>query len=135
MAGKPGRSGPPGHLHTAKSVLPALNRLRFGKPLPQNLARVAAIADREAEMLAADKGGLDNMTAGERLMLNAWRTARQATLMILNELIERGAVMVKDGQWNLQPGPNAWPPSWARSGRPCSPWGWSGGRKTSAAIS
>jgi hypothetical protein len=105
MGGKKGRSGPPGHLHTAKSVLPALARLRRGKPLPPELARVAAIADQEAGLLASDKGGLENLTGGERLMLNVWRTARQATLLILHELVERGATVdSKDGQWDLQPG-------------------------------
>ena len=35
MAGKKGRSGPPpGNLSAAKSVRPALARLRWGKPLP-----------------------------------------------------------------------------------------------------
>lgn len=104
MAGKKGRSGPPGHLHSAKSVIPALRRLRQGKPLPPELARVAALADQEAELLIADKGGLTNMTGGERLMLNVWRSARQAVLLILNEMVSRGAVSAEDGKWDLQPG-------------------------------
>lgn len=104
MAGVKGRSGPPGNMHGAKSVLPALRRLRQGKPLPPGLARVAELADWEADMLAADKGGLDAMTGGERLMLSIWRSARQASLLILNELVERGAVVAEDGKWDLQPG-------------------------------
>jgi len=37
-------------------------------------------------------------------MLNVWRSARQAVLLILNEMVERGAVSVEDGKWDLQPG-------------------------------
>ncbi len=98
MGGRKGRSGPVGNLNGARSILLALRRLRQGKPLPPALARGAALSDQEAEMLIADKGGVENMTGGERIMLEVWRTARQATLLILNELIERGAVVVTDGQ-------------------------------------
>ena len=93
-----------GNLNAARSVLPALKRLRQGKPLPASLARVAALADREAELLISDKGGRDAMTGGEQLMLGIWRTARTAVLLILNELVERGAVAVDNGTWDLQPG-------------------------------
>ena len=46
------------------------------------------------------------MSGGEQLLLNVWKTARQATLLILSELIERGGVKVsEDGsEWDLQPG-------------------------------
>ncbi len=104
MAGKPGRSGPPGNLNNATSVLPALRRLRQGKPLPAPLQRVTAIADKEAEMLVADKGGQANLTGGEILMVNVWRTARQATLLILCEMASRGVIIQRDGTWDLQPG-------------------------------
>lgn len=104
MAGKKGRSGPPGHLHNAKSAIPAIRRLRQGKPLPPALARIVALADQEAELLVSDKGGLDNMSGGEKVMLNVWRSARQAVLLILSELVDRGAVLAKNGEWDLQPG-------------------------------
>jgi len=102
--GQKGRSGPPGNLNAARSILPVIRRLQKGKPLPENLARVAAISDREAEQLIADKGGLENMTGGEQAMLQVWKTARQTTLLILHELVERGAVVEKDGCWDLAPG-------------------------------
>lgn len=104
MAGAKGKSGPPGNMNSATSIIPALRRLRLGKPLPPELVRVAAIADQEVELLVGDKGGLDNLTGGERLMLNVWRTARQATLLILYEMAERGAIVATDGSWDLQPG-------------------------------
>ena len=98
------RGGQPGNLSAAKSVIPALRRLRQGKPLPPKLARVTALVDREAGRFANSKGGLEYMAEGEQMMLNVWRMARTATLLILDELIERGAVVVQDGTWDLQPG-------------------------------
>ncbi len=44
------------------------------------------------------------MTGGEQAMLQVWKTARQTTLLILHELVERGAVVEKDGCWDLAPG-------------------------------
>ncbi len=95
-----------GNLNACKSVLPVIRRLQQGKPLPPELARVIALADKEADLLISDKGGLDNMSGGEQLLVNVWRVARQCTLLILHELIERGAVTVsEDGrEWDLQPG-------------------------------
>lgn len=101
LAGRRGRSGPVGNLNAARSILPALRRLRQGKPLPPDLARVTALADLEAKGLEADK---PDMTAGERAILNVWRTARTAVLLILDELVRRGAVVVENGKWDLQPG-------------------------------
>jgi hypothetical protein len=104
MGGVKGRSGPPGNMNAVRSVVPALRRLRQGKPLPPELARVTALADQEAELLVSDKGGLDNMSGGERLLLNVWRTARQATLLILSEMAARGAIAAEGDKWDLQPG-------------------------------
>ncbi len=51
------------------------------------------------------KGGWDNMSGAERLMLSNWKSARKAELLIWSELLERGPVQVKqDGSWDLQPG-------------------------------
>jgi hypothetical protein len=104
MAGRKGRSGPPGNLNNARSIVPALARLRRGKPLPAPLQRVTVIADKEAEKIVSDKGGKGNLTGGEELMLNVWRTARQATLLILYEMAHRGVIVQRDGEWDLQPG-------------------------------
>jgi len=95
-----------GNLNAARSIVPALKRLAKGKPLPENLQRVAEMAEIEAADLAADKGGLTNMTAGERAMLGIWKSAKAAELLVLFELVERGAIKVEpDGKtWDLQPG-------------------------------
>ena len=105
MAGKKGRSGPPGNLNAGRSCLAAIRRLQQGRPLPSSLVRVAALANQEADELIRDKGGWENMNGAERLMLANWISARKAELLIWNELIDRGSVFVKeDGSWDLQPG-------------------------------
>ena len=65
----------------AKSVLPALRRLRRGKPLPPELTRIAALADREAEELVSDRGGWEGMSGAEQLMVSNWKAARQAAVL------------------------------------------------------
>ncbi len=63
------------------------------------------MANEEADELTSDKGGWENMSVAERLMLSNWTSARKAELLIWNELIDRGSVHVKeDGSWDLQPG-------------------------------
>ena len=106
MAGKKGKSGAPhGNLNAAKGVLSALVRLQRGKSLPPELSRVAMLANEEAEELISDKGGWENMSGAERLMLSNWTSARKAELLIWNELLERGAAQVNEnGSWDLQPG-------------------------------
>jgi len=97
--------GTPGNLNAAKNCLPALRRLRRGGTLPSKLQRVVEIAEREAGDIEADKGGVERMTAVERSLLQNWRISRSCLLLVLDELLERGAVMVKsDGSWDLQPG-------------------------------
>ena len=59
--------------NAARSILPTIRRLKTGKPLPENLARIAAISDQEAEQLIADKDGLENMTGAEQAMLKFGR--------------------------------------------------------------
>ena len=106
MADSRGKGGAPcGNLNAAKNVLSAPARLGRGKPLPLELNRVTMMAIQEASELISDKGGWDNMSGAERLMLSNWKSARKAELLIWSELLERGPVQVKqDGSWDLQPG-------------------------------
>ena len=60
---------PKGNLNSAKSVLPALKRLKR-KPLPAKLTRVEALADRESEELVSNRGGWHGMSGAERLMIS-----------------------------------------------------------------
>ena len=96
---------PKGNLNRARSILPALKRLKLDRPLPEKLARVVAIAEREAQELVSDRGGEQAMSGAEILMIANWTAARRAELLILTELLERGAIKVdRDGTWDLQPG-------------------------------
>ena len=105
MAGKKDKSGPPGNLNARRSSLAAIGRLQQGRPLPSTLARVVALADQEAEELISDRGGWEQMSGAERLMVSNWTSARKAELLIWSELLQRGAVQVnEDGSWDLQPG-------------------------------
>ncbi len=106
MVDSRGKGGAPqGNLNAAKNVLSALARLGRGKPLPPELNRVTMMANQEASELISDKGGWDNMSGAERLMVSNWKSARKAELLIWSELLERGPVQVKqDGSWDLQPG-------------------------------
>ncbi len=44
------------------------------------------------------------MTGNEQALLQVWKTARQTTLLFPHELIERGAVVEKNGHWDLASG-------------------------------
>ena len=91
-----------GNLNAARSILPALARLRKGKPLPDPFQRVTVIADRKVRSLAADK---PDMTAAETLMQNdVVRPALQAVYLIIYEMAQHGAIVQRDGVWDLQPG-------------------------------
>lgn len=103
MAGKKGRSGPVGNLNAAKSVRPALRRLKKGKPLPPELAVVEKGVEKEAQALIRDKGGESNMTAAELSLVQNWKTARVAICLILNELVQRGIVVQRKDGWDIAP--------------------------------
>ncbi len=105
MAGRKGKSGPPGNLNAGRNIRTAIRRLQEGRPLPTYLARVVALADQEAEELISDRGGWDRLSGVERLIIDNWKSARQVELLIWHELIEAGAVSLReDGTWDLQPG-------------------------------
>jgi len=105
---KENRGGAPlGNMNSAKSVLPALQRLKRGKALPANLQRVTLLAEAEAQELIQDKGGKDTVSVAERLLIQAWKSARMAWLLIWNEVLDgRTAILedVKAGSWDLMPG-------------------------------
>lgn len=99
--------GQRGNMNAAKTIIPALKRLRKGQPLPEYLERITALADMESEGLIGDLGGLENMTTGQQLMLANWKSARSAELLIWNALLTTGSPIEinKDQKtWDLQPG-------------------------------
>lgn len=102
---KPG--GQPGNLNRAKTAVPALKRLQLGQALPDYLERITSLADFEAGELISDKGGLDGMTGGEKLLVANWKSARMAELIIWHYLLKTNAPiqLSKDKRsWDLQPG-------------------------------
>lgn len=76
----------------------------MGKALPAKYNRIVEVAEQETVELVSDKGGVENMSGGEKLMLANWKAARQAEMLIWYEMLQRGAVVERDGVWDLQPG-------------------------------
>jgi hypothetical protein len=54
--------------------------------------------------LVADKGGPENITAGERRLVEIAQTARGASLLILAEAARSGFVAPTNRSWDLAPG-------------------------------
>lgn len=102
MAGKPGRSGPPGNLHAAKSGRQAWLKRRA---LPAHLSHVKTMVLHEEQALICDKGGDSNVTAGEQALIQDCGTAYGLILLALEEAHTRGCITVDpQGRWDLQPG-------------------------------
>ena len=102
---KPG--GQPGNLNRAKTAVPALKRLKLGQALPDYLERITSLADFEAGELISDRGGVEGMTGGEKLLVANWKSARMAELLIWHYLLKTNAPirLSKDKRaWDLQPG-------------------------------
>ena len=95
--------GQPGNLSGAKHPyrsfykrLALPKRYRYLLPLIEH--RVAALAD--------DKGGAEQLTAAEAALLDTYRRAHGASLLLLAEAHERGYIREdsKTGAWDLHPG-------------------------------
>jgi len=98
--------GQPGNMNGNKSVLPALRRVMGGRALPSELKRVVLLAQGEADELIEDRGGADQVTAAERVLVGNWQSARLCELLIMDELFKRGSGII-DGegkQWDLSLG-------------------------------
>lgn len=99
MAGKPGRSGPPGHLHTAKYPWRSFWRRRALKAEDR---WILPVLEGYANGLLSDK---PNATEGEQRCVEIGQIARGATMLILAEAARSGFVTKdKNGTWDLSPG-------------------------------
>jgi len=79
----------------------------MGQALPDYLERITSLADFEAGELISDKGGIDGMTGGEKLLVANWKSARMAELIVWHYLLKTNAPIQlnKDkSSWDLQPG-------------------------------
>ncbi len=101
MAGKKGRSGPPGNMNGVRNPWKPFWRRRVLRPEDRWLAPVL---DDYLDELIADKGGADSITSGERRMAEIAQTARGAQMLILKEGKARGIIRIVDGTWDLSPG-------------------------------
>ena len=101
MAGKPGRSGPPGNLHAAKSGLQSWLKRRA---LPQQKQHVAKLVETYRDGLIACKGGPGVVTVIELAMIENAARAYGAVLLILEESASRGLVRTTNDSWDLMPG-------------------------------
>ena len=99
MAGKPGRSGPPGHLHTTRYPWRTFWRRRALKPQHR---WVLPVIENYASSLASEKGDL---TQAEQRVIEVAQISRGCSMLILAECASQGLICKnKEGQWDLSPG-------------------------------
>lgn len=98
MAGKKGRSGPPGNINNCKHP----HRAYFKRGVVHKKYRwIVAFLKRYSDGLLRDK---PDATEAERRLVNVGETAYGVRMMILEEAKENGFI-VKDGNtWDLSPG-------------------------------
>ncbi len=99
--GKKGKSGPPGNLNAARYPWRVFWRRRALKAKDK---WVLPVLESYGSDLVADKGGDDNVTAGERRMVEIAQTARGASMLILAEARASGFMTRVNGIWDLAPG-------------------------------
>lgn len=73
--------------------------------LPKKYRFLLPLIEGRVAQLAADKGGPENLTAAEVALLDLYRRAHGASLLLLAEAHEKGYIRVaEDGSWDLHPG-------------------------------
>jgi hypothetical protein len=101
MAGKKGRSGPPGHLRGCKHPWKLLWRRKLITP---QCRWVTQFIETYISDLRADK---PDLTAGEQRTLEIAQLARGVTLLIFAECAQHGLLRKVNGDWDLQPAAHA----------------------------
>lgn len=101
MAGKKGKSGPPGNLNSARHGLTAwLSR----RALPNHKQHVGKLIESYRAGLTACKGGVQGVTEVEAALIENAAKAYGACLLIFEEGAQKGLVRELDGTWDLTPG-------------------------------
>jgi hypothetical protein len=73
--------------------------------LPKKYRFLLPMIEGRVSQLADDKGGPENLTAAEVALLDLYRRAHGASLLLLAEAHEKGYIRVAaDGSWDLHPG-------------------------------
>jgi hypothetical protein len=101
MAGKKGRSGPPGHVRGAKHPWKLLWRRKLITPQSR---WVTQFIESYISDLRTDK---PDLTAGEARTLEIAQLARGVTLLIFAECAQHGLLRKVNGDWDLQPAAHA----------------------------
>ncbi len=98
MAGKAGRSGPPGNLNNCRRPWRAFWRRRA---LKMEDRWILPTLEGYAAGLASDKPGLSE---AESRLIEVAQISRGASMLILAEAARSGFVRKVDGSWDLSPG-------------------------------
>jgi hypothetical protein len=104
VAGKRGRSGPPGNLNGIGTKSHPWAVFWRRRALAAHHRWIVPILLHYADGLVADKGGSESVTAGEHRVIEITQTARGASMLILAEARRSGFIRQVDGTWDLSPG-------------------------------
>jgi hypothetical protein len=101
MAGKKGRSGPPGHTRGARYPWRLFWKRKVLKPESR---WIIPALETYVDGLRSDK---PNLTAGEARVLELAQISRGVTLLILSECAQHGLIRIVEGDVDLQPAMHA----------------------------
>jgi hypothetical protein len=100
MAGKKGRSGPPGNLN---NVQHPWRSFWARKALRQEDKWILPFLNRYADGLIADAGGED-ISSGRKHVIEIAQMSRGCSMLVLKELKEKGFVITTPDGWDMHPG-------------------------------
>jgi hypothetical protein len=101
VAGKKGRSGPPGNLNSVKKPWEVFFRRRALRPEDR---WIAPIVSRYGTDLIADQGGADDISTARRGLVEIIQLNRGAAMLVLAEAARSGFIVETDDGWDLAPG-------------------------------
>lgn len=101
MAGKKGKSGPPGNLNSARH---GLSTWLARRALPNHKQHVGKLIEDYRTGLTTCKGGAQGVTEVEAALIENAARAYGACLLIFEEGAQKGLVRELDGTWDLTPG-------------------------------
>ena len=100
MAGKKGRSGPPGNLNNVQHPWRSFWTRRA---LRHQDKWIVPFLHRYADELIADAGG-DDISSGKKHVIEVAQTVRGCSMLVLKELKEKGIVITTPNGWGMHPG-------------------------------
>jgi hypothetical protein len=100
MAGKKGRSGPPGNLN---NVQHPWRSFWARKALRQQDKWILPFLRQYNDGLTEDAGG-DDISSGKKHVIEIAQTARGCSMLVLKELKEKGFVITTPEGWEMHPG-------------------------------